>query len=57
VVSRSRAPEAYTLTVQTALECLRRVLTGEVEPGFHTPASAFGSDFVLGLPGVLRWDE
>ena len=46
------APEGYTLTAITAVECLRRVLAGEVGPGFQTPAQAFGAYFVDDLPGV-----
>jgi short subunit dehydrogenase-like uncharacterized protein len=45
-------PEGYTLTAITAVECLLRVLEGTVEPGFQTPARAFGTFFVDELPGV-----
>jgi short subunit dehydrogenase-like uncharacterized protein len=40
---------------QTALAA-RCVLLGEAKPGFQTPATAFGADFVLSLPGVKRED-
>ncbi|MGB5882365.1 MAG: saccharopine dehydrogenase NADP-binding domain-containing protein [Thermoanaerobaculia bacterium] len=49
-------PEGYTLTATTAVECLRRVLEGAVEPGFQTPARAFGTYFVDELPGVTASD-
>ena len=49
-------PEGYALTAETALEVARRVNAGEVAPGFHTPATAFGPDFVLGFAGVTRRD-
>ncbi len=37
---------AYALTVQTALTAAERVRRGDVAPGFHTPARAFGVHFV-----------
>lgn len=39
-------PEPYELTARTAVECARRVAAGEVSPGFHTPATAFGPRFI-----------
>lgn len=39
-------PEAYQLTVSTALESVRRVTAGEVEPGFQTPSKAFGAGYI-----------
>jgi saccharopine dehydrogenase (NAD+, L-lysine-forming) len=42
-------PEAYALTVESSLECVRRVLAGEVSPGAHTPSTAFGARFVMEL--------
>jgi short subunit dehydrogenase-like uncharacterized protein len=54
--ARLRCPEGYTLTAMTAVECARRVLAGEVAPGFQTPSRAFGPDFILGFDGVERTD-
>lgn len=51
-VSRLETPEGYTLTAIAAVEIARRVLSGEVSPGFQTPAGAFGADFVTILEGV-----
>ncbi len=45
-------PEGYNLTATAAVECVRRLLAGEVEPGAWTPARAFGADLIDGLPGV-----
>lgn len=56
VMSRLRTPEAYTFTAVAAVECVRRVLEGEVKSGFQTPAGLFGADFVLGFAGVERVD-
>jgi short subunit dehydrogenase-like uncharacterized protein len=57
VVSRIRGPEGYTLTASSAVAVVARVLGGEAPPGFQTPSLAYGPDFVLTLPGVLRSDE
>ncbi|WP_435184698.1 saccharopine dehydrogenase family protein [Halobellus sp. EA9] len=56
VVSRLRTPETYRFTAASALLALERVLDGDASPGYQTPASAFGPDFVLELPGVERID-
>jgi short subunit dehydrogenase-like uncharacterized protein len=56
-VSRLSGPEGYTLTVRAALAGVARVLGGDAPPGFQTPSSAYGPEFVLGLEGVLRTDE
>jgi short subunit dehydrogenase-like uncharacterized protein len=56
VRSRLRTPEAYAFTAVTGSEIARRVLAGDVEPGFQTPSRVYGSDFVLGFPGVARTD-
>lgn len=56
VVARLRTPETYRFTAMTAVEAARRVLHGDVSAGFHTPASAFGADFVLDFDGVERED-
>ena len=51
-VSRTRTPHAYTLTALTAVEFVRRVLSGDVQPGFQTPAKAYGPDLVMEIAGV-----
>lgn len=56
-VSRLRGPEAYTLTVETALAAVGRALGGHAPPGYQTPATAYGADFILQIPGVSRHDE
>ena len=48
--------EGYTLTVWTALDAARRIAAGRVAPGFHTPVTAFGPDYILGFPHVVRTD-
>ncbi len=38
--------ESYQLTALTAVAAAKRVLAGDVPPGYQTPAGAFGSDFI-----------
>ena len=45
-------PEAYALTVLTAIAAVRRVLTEPVRAGSFTPAMRFGADFLKSIPGV-----
>jgi hypothetical protein len=35
---------------------VRKVLAGNVSPGFQTPARAYGADLVLECEGVTRED-
>lgn len=56
VASRLRTPEAYTFTGMTAAAIARRVLQGDLEPGFQTPARVYGADFVLSFANVQRED-
>ena len=46
-------PEGYSLTVLTSLEIVRRTLADEVDPGFSTPAKAFGGEFIEQFDKVL----
>lgn len=54
--SRLTTPEAYSFTATTAVEVAKRVLAGAARPGFQTPGSLFGPDFVLELDGAVRVD-
>jgi len=56
VVTRLRTPNPYAVTVEAALTVARRLLAEDVDPGYETPASAFGPDLVLELDGVERED-
>jgi len=44
-------PEGYRLTAISGLAAVDRVLAGGIAPGFHTPSTAFGADFVASLEG------
>jgi hypothetical protein len=36
------------------LAVARRVLAGDAPAGYQTPATAYGGEFVMGVPGVTR---
>jgi len=52
--ARFTGPEAYTLTMHSALNAVTRVLDGGVGAGFQTPAKAFGPNFALEIAGTSR---
>ena len=56
VRSRLHTPDGYTFTAETALAVVEKVLRGEFEVGFRTPAQVYGADFVLTANGVFRTD-
>jgi short subunit dehydrogenase-like uncharacterized protein len=45
-------PNGYSLTADSTLRALARVLAGDVAAGAHTPSGALGADFVRTLDGV-----
>lgn len=45
-------PNAYDLTVSTALAALNLILLDKVKPGIYSPATAFGEKYILSLPNV-----
>ncbi|KJH72737.1 saccharopine dehydrogenase family protein [Aliterella atlantica] len=56
LVSRLQCSEGYTLTTLTALKVAQKVLAGEYTCGFQTPSLAYGADFILEFPDVVRED-
>ncbi|MEN8179139.1 MAG: saccharopine dehydrogenase NADP-binding domain-containing protein [Pseudomonadota bacterium] len=57
VEARLHGPEAgVTWTSLSALAAIERVLGGDIQPGFQTPAKVYGADFVLACEGVTRED-
>jgi short subunit dehydrogenase-like uncharacterized protein len=56
-VARLRGPEAGVIwTARAALAGVKKILAGNVLPGYQTPAMAFGADFVLECEGITRED-
>ncbi len=54
--ARLRGPEGYAFTVATAVRAVERTLADAGRVGCATPSLAFGPDFVLDVPGVVRED-
>lgn len=56
VTSRLQTPDGYTVTADTALTIIEKILSGNVKPGFQTPAKAYGADLILEIGAVSRSD-
>ena len=54
ITARLCGPEGYTLTTYSALIIVQKVLMGNFLPGYQTPASAYGENLVMEIPGVQR---
>lgn len=52
--ARLTGPNGYTMTAHTSLLILQKVLGGDFTTGYQTPASAYGADLILEVPGVER---
>jgi short subunit dehydrogenase-like uncharacterized protein len=50
-IARLRTANGYSLTVQSSLGILSELLSRPCNPGFTTPSSLVGADFVSALPG------
>jgi len=50
-----RCPEAYSLTAMSVLLIAQKILAGEWKAGYQTPASAYGADLIMEIPGVERY--
>jgi len=55
-VSKLITAEPYTCTALTTVEIMKRILNGELKPGFQTPSLVYGSNFILQFDGVRRED-
>ncbi len=49
-------PNGYTLTALSSLIITKKILNGDVKPGFQTPSNAYGADLVLEVEGSTRED-
>jgi short subunit dehydrogenase-like uncharacterized protein len=54
LAARLSGPEGYTITAHGALLVTRKILQGLYKPGYQTPASAYGENLVMEIPGVQR---
>jgi short subunit dehydrogenase-like uncharacterized protein len=51
-----KTPEAYYLTSLTSVEIMKRILDNNYKVGFQTPSKAYGANFILQFPEVVRED-
>ncbi len=51
-----KTTEAYTNTAQVAVHIVRKIVTGQVEVGFQTPAGLFGYELILEIDGSVIKD-
>jgi short subunit dehydrogenase-like uncharacterized protein len=49
-------PNGYTLTALSSLIIAKKILNGNVKPGFQTPSNAYGEDLILEVEGTSRED-
>jgi len=57
VESRLQCPEGYATTVLTALNIVEKILAGNFQTGFQTPAKCYGADLILEIEGGERRDS
>ncbi len=57
VESRLTCPEGYATTVLTALKIAEKILEGNFQVGFQTPAKCYSADLILEIEGVKRMDN
>lgn len=51
---RLTCANGYSFTARSAVAAARRVLAGDVQPGFRTPSRAFGADFLRSLDTYIE---
>lgn len=56
VESHQTTPEGYKLTAITSFGIIQEILAGNFKPGYQTPATVYGADFILKFEGVTRTD-
>lgn len=57
VTAQMRCPEGYTFTTMATLLITKKILDDNYKAGYQTPASAYGADLAVEVPGVTRWVE
>jgi short subunit dehydrogenase-like uncharacterized protein len=55
-ISRLVTPDGYTLTAYSSLIIAEKIINGNFVIGYQTPASVYGPDLVMEIPGVKRED-
>jgi short subunit dehydrogenase-like uncharacterized protein len=54
--ARLQVPDGYSLTAATSLIITKKVLAGDWQPGFQTPAGLYGADLILEVEETKRED-
>ena len=54
ISARLCGSDAYTLTAHSSLIIAKKILDSNFKSGYQTPASAYGENLVLEIPGVIR---
>jgi short subunit dehydrogenase-like uncharacterized protein len=54
VTAMLSCPDGYTLTLHSCLLLANKILNGNFQIGYQTPASAYGEDLIMELPNVTR---
>ncbi len=52
--ARMTTPDGYTLTMYSTLIIAKKVLEGNFQPGYQTPAGVYSEDLILEIPNVER---
>lgn len=51
ITGTARTPEGYTFTAEATVASVLRLAEGRTPPGYHTPSTAFGSEFLATISG------
>jgi short subunit dehydrogenase-like uncharacterized protein len=52
VTAQLKGPEGYTITFHASLIILQKILQGNFKTGYQTPASAYGENLIMEVPGM-----
>ncbi len=56
VEARQQGVEGYTLTALSSMKIAEKILGGNFQTGFQTPAKCYGADLILEIEGSARQD-
>ena len=56
-IAKLCGPDGYTLTMYSALIIIQKVVAGNFQPGFQTPAKQYGPGIIEEVPGVEMMDD
>jgi len=54
VTAHFSCADGYTLTALSSLIIVKKVLSGNSKPGFQTPASCYGEELIMEIPGTVK---